>query len=274
MRKVFGGLVLVLGLGAVCLAQDNNAAARAGAGGQGITGQVNQGQTTQGQPGQVQPGQGQFRAGQPGQVVQPAQPGQANQFNQNQFGQIQPGQQGRQDQAAHSDQEIAACISFECANEIAVAKLAEQKAQSDEVKKFAQQMVRDHSPGCQEMQQLAGQLLNQGQQNRGEQGGRLDWVSIHKQVADQCLATVKEELSNKSSQEFDHCFMGQQIGAHMKVVDSLKVLRNYASNDLRQKLDKELETAQHHLQMAKKIEEGLKGESSQRLSRRPGDSSK
>jgi len=153
--------------------------------------------------------------------------------------------------------------------------LAEEKAQSEEVKKFAQQMVRDHSPGCQEMHQLAGQLLNQGQQNRaGEQGGRLDWVGIKKQIADQCLAGVKEELQNKSSHEFDHCFMGQQIAAHMKVVDELKVLRNYASNDLRQKIDKELETAQHHLQMAKKIEESLKGESAQRLSRRQNDGNK
>jgi len=62
--------------------------------------------------------------------------------------------------------------------------------------------------------------------------------------------------------------MGQQIGAHMKVVDELKVLRNYASNDLRQKIDKELEMAQHHLKLAKQIEEKLDGQSSDRLSRR------
>jgi len=260
MRKVFGGLVIVLGLVSVCLAQDNNAAARAGAGGQGTTGQVGQGQTTQGVQGQGeqgQSGQSQARQGQAGQF---GQQGQANQFGQN-----QQGQQGQHGQ--HSDQEIAACISCECSNEIAISKLAEQKATSDEVKQFAQMMIRDHSPGCQEMHQLAGQLLNQGQQNRGEQGGRLDWVSIKKQIADQCLSSTKEELSNKSSHEFDHCYMGQQIVAHMKVIDELKVLRNYASNDLRQKIDKELETAQHHLKLAKDIEHKTEqASSSQRLS--------
>jgi hypothetical protein len=62
--------------------------------------------------------------------------------------------------------------------------------------------------------------------------------------------------------------MGQQIAAHMKVVDELKVLRNYASQDLQQSLDKELQTAQHHLQMAKQIEKQLKGSPSERVSRR------
>ena len=68
--------------------------------------------------------------------------------------------------------------------------------------------------------------------------------------------------------------MGQQIGAHIAVVDKLKVLRNYASSDFQQKLDKELQTAESHLQMAQQIEHKLKGESSERLSRRPNDSSK
>ena len=89
------------------------------------------------------------------------------------------------------------------------------------------------------------------------------------------LSSTKEELSNKSSHEFDHCYMGQQIVAHMKVIDELKVLRNYASNDLRQKIDKELETAQHHLKMAKQIEEKTEqAVSSQRLSRRNSEGNK
>lgn len=279
MRKAFGGFVMALGLAGLCLAQDNNAAAQA----QNQPGQLRAGQA---QPGQnVQPGQpGQNQFNQQGQAVQPRQPGQANQFNQpgqpvgpaGQFGQRpQPGQQG---QASNSDQEIAALVHGACRNEIEIAKLGEQKAQSQEVKDFAQKMVRDHSPGCEEMQKLAGHLASS--QHGGEaasrqgQGGQLDWLSIHKQIADQCLTTVKTELSKKSSHDFDECFMGQQIGAHIAVVDKLKVLRNYASSDLQQKLDKELETAQHHLQMAQQIEHKLKGESSERLSRKPNDSNK
>jgi hypothetical protein len=63
--------------------------------------------------------------------------------------------------------------------------------------------------------------------------------------------------------------MGQQIGAHMMAIDELKVLRNYASPDLRQKLDKELEMATAHYKKAKQIEEGLSDRSPDRISRKP-----
>jgi putative membrane protein len=269
MRKVLVGLVAALGVCGVCLGQ------------QAATQQNPQpqaGQIRAGQQGQVvQPGQNQFnqqgQAVQPGQQIQPGQPvGPAGQFTQR----PQAGQQG---QAANSDQEIAALLYGCCRNEIEIAKLGEQKAQSQEVKQFAEKMVKDHSPGCEEMQRLAGSLAStqqRGGQAGGREGqaGRLDWLSIHQQIADQCLTTVKTELSKKSTPDFDECFMGQQIGEHIAVIDKLKVLRNYASNDLRQKLDKELQTAESHLQMAQQIEHKLKGESSERLSRRQTDSNK
>jgi hypothetical protein len=143
-------------------------------------------------------------------------------------------------------------------------------------------MVRDHTPGCQEMQRLAGNLAThgQGQQHQGQAGGRaqagggqLDWVAIKHQIGEQCLASVKKELGSKQGAEFDKCFMGQQIAAHMKVIDELKVLRNHVSSDLQQKLDKELQTAEQHLQLAKQIEHKLKENPSERVSRRP-DSNK
>lgn len=153
--------------------------------------------------------------------------------------------------------------------------MAQSKAQSSEVKQFAEQMVRDHSPGYQEMRQLAGSLA--GGENAahnvntaGHSGaGGLDWVRIHHEVGQKCLASVKEELGSKEGEEFDHCYMGQQIGAHMKAIDELKVLRNYASGDLRQKLDHELEMATTHYKKAKEIGEKLMAHSTDRVSRKP-----
>ncbi len=137
-------------------------------------------------------------------------------------------------------------------------------------------MVRDHTPGCQEMQRLAGNLANHGQGQSGRAaagGGHLDWVAIHNQIGEQCLASVKKELGQKQGAQFDECFMGQQIGEHLKVIDELKVLRNYATGDLQQKLDNELQTAEQHLQLAKQLEHKLKENPSERVSRRP-DSNK
>jgi predicted outer membrane protein len=278
MRKVIIGLVVAFGVCGVCLGQ--NAATQQNQ-------QPQAGQNRGGQQGQTgQPGQNQFN--------QQGQPGQANQFNQQGQGVGQGGQfaqrqqDGQTGQASHSDQEIAALVHGACRNEIEIAKLGQEKAQSQEVKQFAEKMVRDHSPGCEEMQKLAGSLVSSqhhqggeaaGRQGQGQaqgqaQGGRLDWLSIHQQIADQCLNSIKQELSKKSSHDFDECFMGQQIAGHMAVVDKLKVLRNHASSDLRQKLEKELQTAEGHLQMAQQIEHKLKGESSERLSRRQNDGSK
>jgi len=242
--------------------------------GQTAQGQAAQGQVTQGQAGQQTIQQGQVR--QQGQVGQPqtVQPGQQT-IQQGQFTQQGQQRQGQQGHGSRSDQEIAACVYGEASNEIEIAKLAQQKAQSEEVREFAQQMIKEHSPGAQEMQQLAGNLVSsqpQGGQRGGE--GGLDWISVKKQIGQQCLASVKQELSQKPAAEFDHCFMGQQIGAHMKVVDELKVLRNYASQELQQKLDKELQMAQHHLQLAKQIEQKLKDRPSERVSRRPDGSNK
>ena len=61
--------------------------------------------------------------------------------------------------------------------------------------------------------------------------------------------------------------------AHLMVVDELKVLRNYASQELQQTLDKELQTAQQHLQLAKHIALKIKDRPSERVSRRPDSES-
>jgi predicted outer membrane protein len=99
-------------------------------------------------------------------------------------------------------------------------------------------------------------------------GNGLDWVAIHKQVADQCLASTKAEFQKKEGAEFDQCYMGHAIMAHQKVLDEIKVLRNYASAELRQDLDKSAQMATHHLEEAKKIAESLKGETKS-VSRKP-----
>lgn len=175
-----------------------------------------------------------------------------------------PAQGGQTQQA---DQQVAACVYGECSNEIEIAKWAESKLQTDEAREFAQRMVREHTPGCQQLQQKAGSLAN----DRGSTaaGGGLDWVGIHKQIGEQCLASVKKELGEKQGIEFDQCFIGQQMAAHMKMIDSLKVLRNQVSSDFQQSLDKELQLSQTHFQQAKQIAKQIKDRPSERVSRRP-----
>jgi predicted outer membrane protein len=198
-----------------------------------------------------------------------------------------------------ADQQIAALL-FGCArNEVEISKLAQDKAASEEVRSFAAMMVKDHTPGMEKLQQLAGPLVSAHapgtpaagvkkeviKEEAREPGTRVeerttvevrpagaqgfDWVSVHKQIADQCLASTKAEFQKKDGAELDHCYMGQQIMAHAKTLDELKVLRTYASAELRKDIDETTEMATHHLAEAKKIAEGLKGGPGERVSRKP-----
>lgn len=102
-------------------------------------------------------------------------------------------------------------------------------------------------------------------------GGNLNWVAIHKQIANQCLASIKQELGGKEGAEFDKCFMGYQVGAHMQEIDSLKVLRSHATAELREQIDSEIEHATEHLQEAKQIAKQLEGKPAARVSSKPAE---
>ena len=97
-------------------------------------------------------------------------------------------------------------------------------------------------------------------------GGRqaFNWVTIHREVADQCLQTAKKELGKKEGNEFDKCYMGMQVAAHMHMLDQLKVLKNHASSQFQQDLEHSIETAEHHLSEAQKIMEEVKDKPDQK----------
>ncbi len=98
--------------------------------------------------------------------------------------------------------------------------------------------------------------------------GQLNWVQIHQQIADQCLASTKAELERHEGEDFDKAYIGQQLGAHMAMVDHLKVFKTHASEKLTGQLDACLEGATSHLDHARKIMEEQKEGSSEPSSNR------
>jgi len=97
--------------------------------------------------------------------------------------------------------------------------------------------------------------------NTAGQGGNQDpyaqMLTIKEEIADECRAATQRELDSKKGEEFDECYMGMQIGAHMRMVDSLKVLERHVSPELQNVLKKGLQTAQQHLDHAKKIKKDV-----------------
>jgi hypothetical protein len=150
-------------------------------------------------------------------------------------------------------------------------------------------MVREHTPGCEAMKRLAGNLAagdhaTGGQQPaqpgtavrpgseavaRGGAGGTLDWLSFHKQLGEQCLESTKRELTAHSGADFDKAFIHQQCVAHTQSIDSLEVALHHASGELKQNIEKALQMAKGHLQEAKQIKEQMKDQPAERVTRKP-----
>jgi len=200
------------------------------------------------------------------------------------------------------DEHVASCLILENDGEIAAAKIAEQKAKSDDVKQFARTMEKDHQQFVSELEKLSGDELrnrraqtgattgtgtrnennttrnenanareprNEGRTNannnaaggapranpaqRNDQDPYAALLQIKEEMADQCQASVRRELDSKKGEEFDACYMGMQIAAHMHMIDSLTVLERHVSPELRPVLQKGLKVSQQHFEEAKKI---------------------
>jgi predicted outer membrane protein len=235
--------------------------------------------------------------------AQQGQPAQNGQFDQR--GQVRAGYRGQPNVRMPSltDWQIAEWISVDNQGEVALAEIAEQHASDKDVKQFAQQMLDEHTEFLQKLQRLTGvgrgeprqgqtqqgqarqdQVpqrqpqqgqfqpgqpgQNQPQQGRAQQG--LDIVMLKHQLGDECRQSASRELQRKEGVEFDKCYMGMQIGMHMQMLDTLKVMSRHASQELDQLIEEGEKTTESHLEQAKRIMASLEGhgEESARSARR------
>ncbi len=107
----------------------------------------------------------------------------------------------------------------------------------------------------------------QGQagQTQTAQGGRtgpansnlgqgFDFLTVQRQIGQQCLASAQKEFSQKQGPELDRCYIGMMVVKHQEMIDKQKVLREYASQQLRSMIDEQIQVAQQHLDHAKHLE--------------------
>jgi len=239
----------------------------------------------------------------PGTQPRPGQPGQPGQAGQRDRVTTQPAQRGQQYTAefrgtqtagAPASQEIehylANCLLIKNKAEVELSQFAQQKAQSPEVKEFAQMLVKDHQQAIQKLQALAGaeganrisqrpgandqfdaqattpaterprQALNQqaDQSLTSTQPGRQNdalsqLTEIDRQISERCQELIREELQAKSGPEFDHCFVAAQIGSHTHMLAALDVLGQRSQGELRQFVQEAQPVVQRHLEHAKQL---------------------
>ncbi len=127
--------------------------------------------------------------------------------------------------------------------EVEAGKLAQNKAQSEEVKKFAQHMVEDHGQMLEEQQQMA----------------KTKNVEVPKQPKKDSQAAMKK-LEGMSGEKFDQAFMDQMVKDHEK---SLKLAQDASKNakdpQVKQAAEKATPKIQEHLKMARQIQGSAAG---------------
>jgi putative membrane protein len=122
--------------------------------------------------------------------------------------------------------------------EVELGKMALEKAASEEVKKFAQRMVDDHSKANDELKTLA--------QNRN---------FTLPDAPDPHVKAIKDRLSNLSGPSFDRAYMQTMIVDHRKAVSDFRLASKSAKDaDVRGWAAKTLPTLEDHLKMAQTIQ--------------------
>ena len=203
------------------------------------------------------------------------------------------------------DNQLAHCLAIDNWVEIEVAKFAAGKAQSDEAKRFAETVQKEHLQFVTRLKEVEPKIdaflsrdakhadrksdLNQGNvdptakeagrerqvnplpvgqqaDSRRELNGSANreslarenadgspMLKIKQEVAETCVGTITQELETKSAAEFDRCFLGYQVGAHLRMLDTLKVFERHASPGLAKTIGEATEMTQEHLVQAKKL---------------------
>lgn len=87
--------------------------------------------------------------------------------------------------------------------------------------------------------------------------GRVDLARVKQEIARECVTTFKKEAAEKKAADFDKCYVGYQIMGHLHMADTLKVMKKFASADLRTVLEEGEKTADEHLDHARTLMEEL-----------------
>ena len=143
----------------------------------------------------------------------------------------------QQNKASSADAKAIRDLAQANMAEVETGKLAAEKAQNAEVKKFAQHMVDEHGKMLQEVQQLA--------QSKGVD---LPTEPNRKQQS------AKEKLGKASGQQFDKEYVSLMVKDHSEDVKEVeKIARNAKDGDVKNAAQSALPHIKEHLQMVQQL---------------------
>ncbi len=146
-----------------------------------------------------------------------------------------------------SKAEITNTVMTINSGEITLAKLAQQKATNPEVKKYATQMLNDHTKNNDHMHALAKTEKVSPKETKDSM--KLKNTSEQK----------AEQLKNLEGNEFNRAYMDSQVEMHKNALDKInnELIPNAQDKELRAMLDKTKVKIQEHLKEAEQIRKTL-----------------
>ena len=190
------------------------------------------------------------------------------------------------------EQYLANCLLSKNKAEIEISQLAQNEADDQEVKQFAQKMVQEHRQLAQKLQQVAGsqmagvrdtsqtgarsdqarQPTQPGQQRQldpnrpdrltqtpgqsgtaGSQDALKQLTQIEQQITQKATEAVTEHLREKSGAEFDKAYLACQVGAHMQMKVALGVIAQQTSGELAKIARESEQQVGQHLKEAQQL---------------------
>ena len=138
--------------------------------------------------------------------------------------------------------------------EVELGKLAQQKAQSDQVKNFGKRMVDDHSKANDELKTLA--------QNKK--------ITLPTDLDPKDKA-VRDRLSKLSGDAFDRAYMNAMVRDHRKDVNEFKMESTKGKDaDIKGFASKTLPTLEDHLKLAQETDKAVVGTSGAKSGKKVG----
>jgi len=142
-----------------------------------------------------------------------------------------------------SDAEISAVVNAANLGEIEEAQLAKTLAASEEVRAYADMMIRDHTAANDRHLDLARRLGIVPLENK-----------LSKELADNTKSTI-ESLREKKGEEFDRAYIDAQVKTHERVLEIIieDLLPNATHPDLAADVREMRPAVESHLTEAKRI---------------------
>jgi predicted outer membrane protein len=180
---------------------------------------------------------------------------------------------------AVSHEKVAAWLILGNQAEIELANLALEKSQNEQVREFAQEMVKDHTQFANKLKKfIPGSVAQSDDANRPQReavaakhhGGMME---LGRKAAELKLSMTKQMLSKYEGQDFDMGYLGQQLIAHTEMIACLTAAQGIGPEEFQQTLGEGLTTTKQHLQhahqLAAKLENKEYGDGQRREAARP-----